>query len=188
MLNLPTLLTCSRIIIILPFVLITPGNPFLGAVIFGLAALTDYLDGYFARKKKQVTKLGVLLDPIADKLLVIAALILLVDMQLVPAWIAIVIIAREFIVTGLRIVALTMDLVIPAEMGGKLKVTCQITAIIILLVHKSLVTTDFFASILESLVDRPSLVFDVGITFLWISMILGFISGVQYFYLFWKRI
>ena len=191
MINLPTLLTCSRIIIILPFVLITPGNPFLGAVIFGLAALTDYLDGYFARKRKQVTKLGVLLDPIADKLLVIAALILLVDIDVVPAWIAIVIIAREFIVTGLRIVALTMDLLIPAEMGGKLKMTCQITAIIILLVDKSLVATEFFASILDSLIGSPSLVFDLyaaGITFLWISMILGLVSGVQYFFLFWKRI
>jgi len=171
--------------------LITPGNPFLGAVIFGLAATTDYLDGYFARKKKQVTKLGILLDPIADKLLVIAALILLVDIELVPAWIAIVIIAREFIVTGLRIVALTLDLVIPAEMGGKLKVTCQITAIIILLVDNSIVATNFFASLLESLIGRPSIVFDlyaVGITFLWASMILGLISGVQYFYLFWKRL
>lgn len=191
MLNLPILLTCSRIIIILPFVLITPGNPFLGAVIFGIAAITDYLDGYLARKKKQVTKLGVLLDPIADKLLVIAALILLVDIELVPGWIAIVIIAREFIVTGLRIVALTMDLLIPAEIGGKLKVTFQITAIIILLVDKSLVAADFFASIIGSLIDKPSFVFDlyaVGITFLWISMILGVISGIQYFYLFWKRI
>jgi len=191
LLNLPIILTCSRIIIILPFVLITPGNPFLGAVIFGLAAITDYLDGYFARKKKQVTKLGILLDPIADKLLVIAALILLVDIELVPAWIAIVIIAREFIVTGLRIVALTMDLLIPAEMGGKLKVTCQITAIIILLVDKSLVATEFISSILEPLIDRPSPVFDlyaVGIMFLWISMILGVISGIQYFYSFWKRI
>jgi CDP-diacylglycerol--glycerol-3-phosphate 3-phosphatidyltransferase len=191
LLNLPILLTCSRIIIILPFILITPGNPFLGALIFGLAAITDYLDGYFARKKKQVTKLGILLDPIADKLLVIAALILLVDIDLVPAWIAIVIIAREFIVTGLRIVALTMDLVIPAEMGGKLKVTCQITAIIILLVGKSIAETDFFASLLESLIEMPSLVFYLnagGIMFLWISMILGVISGIQYFYLFWKRI
>jgi CDP-diacylglycerol--glycerol-3-phosphate 3-phosphatidyltransferase len=171
--------------------LITPGNPFLGALIFGLAALTDYLDGYFARKKKQVTKLGVLLDPIADKLLVIAALILLVDIELVPAWIAIVIIAREFIVTGLRIVALTMDLLIPAEMGGKLKVTFQITAIIVLLVDNSIAATDYFASLLESFIGSPQIVFDlyaIGITFLWISMILGLVSGVQYFYLFWKRL
>lgn len=173
MLNLPTILTCSRIIIILPFILITPGNPFLGAVVFGLAALTDYLDGYFARKKKQVTKLGVLLDPIADKLLVIAALVLLVDLELVPAWITIVIIAREFIVTGLRIVALTMDLVIPAEMGGKLKVTCQIASILILLIDKSSLSADLYST---------------GIFLLWIAMILGLVSGVQYFILFWKRI
>jgi len=173
LLNLPTILTCSRIIIILPFILITPGNPFLGAVVFGLAALTDYLDGYFARKKKQVTKLGVLLDPIADKLLVIAALVLLVDLELVPAWITIVIIAREFIVTGLRIVALTMDLVIPAEMGGKLKVTCQIASILILLIDKSSFSADLYST---------------GIFLLWIAMILGLVSGVQYFILFWKRI
>jgi len=173
LINLPIILTCSRIIIILPFVLITPGNPFLGEVIFGLAAITDYLDGYFARKKKQVTKLGILLDPIADKLLVIAALILLVDIELVPAWIAIVIIAREFIVTGLRIVALTMDLIIPAEMGGKLKVTCQIASILVLLLDKSFFTSDLYST---------------GILLLWTSMILGLISGVQYFYLFWKRI
>jgi len=153
--------------------LITPGNPFLGAVIFGLAALTDYLDGYFARKRKQETKLGILLDPIADKLLVIAALILLVDIELVPAWIAIVIIAREFIVTGLRIVALTMDLLIPAEMGGKLKVTCQIASILILLLDKSFFTSDLYS---------------IGIFLLWTAMILGLVSGVQYFFLFWKRI
>ena len=153
--------------------MITPGNPFLGAVIFGLAALTDYLDGYFARKRKQETKLGILLDPIADKLLVIAALILLVDIELVPAWIAIVIIAREFIVTGLRIVALTMDLLIPAEMGGKLKVTCQIASILILLLDKSFFTSDLYS---------------IGIFLLWTAMILGLVSGVQYFFLFWKRI
>jgi CDP-diacylglycerol--glycerol-3-phosphate 3-phosphatidyltransferase len=191
LLNLPILLTCSRIIIILPFILITPGNPFLGAVIFALAAITDYLDGYFARKKKQVTKLGVLLDPIADKLLVIAALILLVDIELVPAWIAIVIIAREFIVTGLRIVALTMDLVIPAEMGGKLKVTFQITSILVLLFNETFFVNDFLASICALLLGKPSFALDlsvVGITCLWISMLLGIISGIQYFVLFWKRI
>lgn len=173
MLNLPTIFTFSRIVIILPFVLITPGNPFLGAVIFGLAALTDLIDGYLARRSSQVTKLGIILDPIADKLLVISALILLVDMEFIPAWIAILIIIREFIVTGMRIVALTKDIVIPAEMGGKLKVTAQISSIIILLVDKTFVFADFYA---------------LGITLLWVSMILGVTSGVQYFILFWKRI
>jgi CDP-diacylglycerol--glycerol-3-phosphate 3-phosphatidyltransferase len=173
--NLPTIITFSRIVIILPFILVAPTNPFLGAVLFSIASITDLLDGYLARKSGQVTKLGILLDPIADKLLVIAALIVLVDMEIVQAWIAIIIVVREFIVTGLRIVALTKDLVIPAEMGGKIKVTAQISAILVLLMDR----TFLFANI-----D----LYGVGILLVWIAMILGIISGIQYFILFWKRI
>ncbi|HDH11855.1 MAG TPA: CDP-diacylglycerol--glycerol-3-phosphate 3-phosphatidyltransferase [Nitrospirae bacterium] len=171
--NIPTVITFSRIVIILPFILVAPDHPLLGAVLFAVAALTDLLDGYIARKSKQVTKLGILLDPIADKLLVIAALIVLVDMEIVQAWIAIIIIAREFIVTGLRVVALTMDIIIPAEMGGKLKVTAQISSILVLFVDKSFMFADLYA---------------IGITLLWIAMILGIVSGIQYFILFWKRV
>lgn len=173
MVNIPTIITFSRILIILPFILIAPGNPFLGAVLFAIASLTDLFDGYIARKTKQVTKLGILLDPIADKLLVISALVLFVDMEVIPAWIAIVIIAREFIVTGLRIVALSKDIVIPAEMGGKIKVTAQISSILVLFIDRTFVSIDLYAA---------------GITLLWIAMVLGIISGVQYFILFWKRI
>lgn len=173
MVNIPTIITFSRIVIILPFVLVAPKHPFLGALLFSVAALTDLLDGYLARRSKQVTKLGILLDPIADKLLVISALIVLVDIELIPAWIAIVIIAREFVVTGLRVVALTKDIVIPAEMGGKIKVTAQIASIIVLLVDKTFVFADLYS---------------VGVFLLWIAMILGVISGVQYFNLFWKRL
>ncbi len=171
--NLPIIITFSRILIILPFILIAPKNPLIGAVIFAIASLTDLLDGYLARRSKQVTKLGILLDPIADKLLVISALIVFVDMEIVPAWIAIVIIAREFIVTGLRVVALTKDIVIPAEMGGKLKVTAQISSILVLLIDRTFVVADFYG---------------IGIFLLWVAMILGIISGIQYFILFWKRI
>lgn len=173
MVNIPTIITFSRIVIILPFILIAPGNPFLGGVLFAIASLTDLLDGYLARKTKQVTKMGILLDPIADKLLVISALVLFVDMEVIQAWIAIVIIAREFIVTGLRIVALSKDIVIPAEMGGKLKVTAQISSILVLFIDRTFVSIDLYAA---------------GITLLWIAMVLGIISGVQYFILFWKRI
>ncbi len=179
MVNVPTIITFSRILIILPFILVAPEHPFLGALLFAIASLTDLLDGYLARKSKQVTKMGILLDPIADKLLVISALILFVDMELIPAWIAIVIIAREFIVTGLRIVALTKDIVIPAEMGGKIKVTAQISAILVLLLDKTFLLTEIFKDI-----D----LYHLGIVLLWIAMILGIISGVQYFILFWKRI
>lgn len=191
MLNLPTILTFSRIIIILPFILVTPGNPFLGAIIFAIAAITDLLDGYFARRNKQVTKFGILLDPIADKLLVIAALILLVDIEIIPAWIAILIIIREFVVTGMRIVALTRDIVIPAEMGGKLKVTFQITAILVLLFNETFLVKDVLSSIVAVLLGRSSFALDlsgIGIICLWLSMILGIISGIQYFIMFRRRI
>ena len=160
-------------VIIIPFILIAPEYPFLGAIIFSIAAITDYLDGHIARKTGQVTKLGILLDPIADKLLVISALILFVDMEMIPAWIAIIIIAREFVVTGLRVVALSKDMVIPAEMGGKIKVTAQIASILVLLADKTFVSLDLYA---------------IGITLLWIAMVLGILSGIQYFSLFWKRL
>lgn len=173
MINVPTVITFSRILIIIPFVLVAPGNPLLGAVLFAVASLTDFLDGYLARKSQQVTKMGILLDPIADKLLVISALIVLVDMATIPAWIAIVIIAREFLVTGLRVVALSRDIVIPAEMGGKIKVVAQISSILVLLLDHTLISMDLYSA---------------GITLLWISMVLGVVSGVQYFILFRKRL
>jgi CDP-diacylglycerol--glycerol-3-phosphate 3-phosphatidyltransferase len=171
--NIPTIITFSRILIIIPFILVASGNPELGAVLFAIAAFTDLLDGYLARKSKQVTKIGILLDPIADKLLVIAALIVLVDMELIPSWIAIVIIAREFIVTGLRVVALSRDIVIPAEMGGKIKVVAQISSILALLLDQTLIDVDLYSA---------------GIILLWIAMVLGIISGIQYFNLFRKRL
>ena len=106
-LNLPTLITLSRIIFIPFFVVVTPDRPFLGALIFGIASITDFLDGYLARKTGQITKFGIILDPIADKFLVISAFILLVDMARLSAWIAIIIIVREFLVTALRVVAVS---------------------------------------------------------------------------------
>ncbi len=174
MFNVPTAITFSRILLIPLFVLVAEKNPFTGAAIFAIASVTDLLDGYIARRSKQVTKFGIILDPIADKLLVISALIIFVDMGLVPAWIAIVIIAREFIVTGLRIVALSKDIVIPAEAGGKIKMTAQITSILVLLVDKAhFINMDLY---------------NIGIAFLWGAMIIGIFSGVRYFILFGKRL
>ncbi len=172
MLNLPTIITFSRIIIIIPFIMIAPSHPFLGGLLFSIAAATDLLDGYIARKTGQVTKTGILLDPIADKLLVISALIIFVDMATIPAWIAIVITVREFVVTGLRIGALSKDVVIPAEKGGKIKTAAQIASIIILFLDRTLIDIDLYG---------------IGIALLWIAMVLGIISGVQYFVLFRKR-
>jgi CDP-diacylglycerol--glycerol-3-phosphate 3-phosphatidyltransferase len=172
-LNLPTIITLSRIILIPFFLLTAPDRPFLGALIFGVASVTDFLDGYLARKKGQITKFGIILDPIADKFLVISALILLVDMARLSAWIAIVIIVREFLVTGLRAVALSRDIVIPAELGGKLKTFSQITSILCLIISMNIFGIDLY---------------DVGTVFIWIAMLLSIISGVQYTVSFWKKV
>ena len=112
-LNIPTVLTLSRIILIPVFVITAYQHPFWGAAVFGIAALTDFLDGYLARRSGQITKFGIILDPLADKFLVISALVVLVDMDRLSSWMAIVIIVREFFVTGLRVVALSKNIIIP---------------------------------------------------------------------------
>lgn len=172
-LNLPTALTLSRLVLIPFFIVITPDHPFYGAVIFGIASITDFLDGYVARKTGQITKFGIILDPIADKFLVISALILLVDMAKLSVWIATIIVVREFLVTALRVVALSKDIVIPAEMGGKLKTGFQITAILFLILDMTLFGLDLY---------------DAGIILMWIAVFLSVTSGIQYTVSFWKRI
>ncbi|GAB1398821.1 CDP-diacylglycerol--glycerol-3-phosphate 3-phosphatidyltransferase [Aminivibrio sp.] len=109
-------------------ILVTYGDVLAGAV-FILAALTDAADGYIARKKGMVTNLGKFIDPVADKILVMAALISLVELQRVPAWIAVVILSRDLIVTGVRMVAAAEGVVIAASRGGKIKTVFQIVAI-----------------------------------------------------------
>lgn len=170
--NLPTILTFSRIILIPFFILITPKSPFLGIAIFLVASLTDFLDGYLARRSGQITKFGIILDPIADKFLVISALILLVDMVKISAWIAIVIIVREFVVTALRVVALSKNVVIPAETGGKLKTTAQMVSIILLLLPGGIWDLDFY---------------DVGLVLMYIALVLAAVSGVKYTISFWRQ-
>jgi CDP-diacylglycerol--glycerol-3-phosphate 3-phosphatidyltransferase len=172
-LNLPTVLTFSRIILIPFFVLITPKSPLLGIAIFLIASATDFLDGYLARRSGQITKFGIILDPIADKFLVISALILLVDMVKLSAWVAIIIIVREFLVTALRVVALSKNIVISAESGGKLKTTAQMISIVLLLLPGGLGDLDFY---------------DVGLVLMYIAVVLAITSGVQYTLSFWRRI
>jgi CDP-diacylglycerol--glycerol-3-phosphate 3-phosphatidyltransferase len=113
---------------------ITHGE-YIAAAVFILAALTDSFDGYIARKHNQVTKLGKLMDPVADKLLITAALISLVQMGKLSAWIAMVVIAREFVVTGLRGVAASEGHVIAASIWGKLKTIAQIVAIVAIILN-----------------------------------------------------
>jgi CDP-diacylglycerol---glycerol-3-phosphate 3-phosphatidyltransferase len=142
--NLPNYLTFARIVIVplLVVVLLTPvSEAWLGVsgyalavVIFLAAALTDILDGHLARRRDQVSKLGKFLDPIADKLLISAALIVLVEKHLAPSWAVVVILGREFIVTGLRSVAASEGIVIQARNAGKLKMWAQCVTIVALLI------------------------------------------------------
>lgn len=142
--NLPNYLTLTRIIIVpmLVVVLLTPladgifgvTRYSLAIVLFLAAAFTDFFDGHIARRRNQVSKLGILLDPVADKLLVCAALVALVEKQLAPAWMTVVILGREFAVTGLRSVAAAEGLVISANMTGKIKMWAQCIAIVSLMV------------------------------------------------------
>jgi CDP-diacylglycerol--glycerol-3-phosphate 3-phosphatidyltransferase len=132
-LNAPNLLTVVRILLV-PVVVVallgdTPNGDAIAAAVFAVAAFTDGLDGYIARSRGSVTNFGKLMDPIADKLLIIAPLLLLVSLDRVAAWVAMVIIAREFAVTVLRLVAVERGVVIAASPLGKLKTVCQVAAI-----------------------------------------------------------
>lgn len=145
--NLPNALTLSRIFIVplLVVVLLTPvsenwlGVPryLLGVTIFVAAALTDYFDGKIARRRQQVSKLGKLLDPIADKLLISAALISMVENHLAPAWAVVIVVGREFAVTGLRSIAATEGVVIAASRMGKFKMVAQVFTVGLLILSLS---------------------------------------------------
>ena len=136
-LNLPNFLTVSRILAVPVIVVVlldeTPNGDTLAAALFALAAATDGLDGYFARSRDAVTTFGKLMDPLADKLLIVAALISLVSLNRLAAWVAMVIIAREMAVTGLRGLAAERGIVIAASPLGKLKTVLQIAAVIALI-------------------------------------------------------
>ena len=136
-LNLPNFLTLLRILAV-PVVVValldgTPNGDMLAAIVFALAALTDGLDGYIARSRDSVTTFGKLMDPLADKLLITAALISLVSLNRLPAWVAMVIIAREFAVTGLRSLAADRGVIIAASWMGKVKTVLQIAMVFALI-------------------------------------------------------
>jgi CDP-diacylglycerol---glycerol-3-phosphate 3-phosphatidyltransferase len=139
-LNLPNVLTMLRIVAV-PVVVValleeTPQGDVIAAAVFALAALTDGLDGYIARRRKEITTFGKLMDPLADKLLITAALVSLVSLNRLAAWVAMVIIAREFAVTGLRSVAAERGVVIAASWLGKVKTALQVLAVFALIAVK----------------------------------------------------
>ncbi|HNP81737.1 MAG TPA: CDP-diacylglycerol--glycerol-3-phosphate 3-phosphatidyltransferase [Nitrospira sp.] len=177
--NLPNVLTLVRILLIPVFVMLlidpTPDRALAAAIVFVVAAVTDLLDGYVARKTGQITKLGRLLDPIADKLLVLSALILLVQVDRVSALVAILIIAREVAVTGLRAIAASEGLIMSAEVTGKYKMALQVIAIVLLVLEGTVV----------EVIGNLHL---AGIVTLYLSLILGYVSGAQYVWSFWRQV
>ena len=181
--NLPNKITISRIILIPIFVVLMlirieewgditilgatmPVTHLLGAIIFIIASVTDWIDGYYARKLNLVTNMGKFLDPLADKLLVSAALIVLVELQMAPSWIVIIIISREFAVTGLRLVLAGEGEVVAANMLGKIKTWAQIVAISALLLH------NIFFEIFSFPFDELAL---------WVALFFTVWSGLDYF-------
>jgi CDP-diacylglycerol---glycerol-3-phosphate 3-phosphatidyltransferase len=174
--NLPNLLTGVRILAIpLMIVLLLfpgPAASFLGAVIFALAGATDFLDGFFARRQRLSSKFGKFMDPLADKLLVTAALIMLIPLGRVPAWIAVVIIGRELAVTGLRAVAASDGIILAPDRWGKTKTFLQMVAITSLILHYPYRGVDFHL---------------LGIALLWVAMLVTVASGVSYFYGFFRQ-
>src|SRR3989440_10225931 len=139
-----------------------------GVLILLLAAATDWADGYLARRRLQVTTLGILLDPIADKLLISAAFVSLVDMHLVPAWMVVIIIGREFTVLGLRNIASAEGFTIQASTLGKTKMVLQVCAVAIVIVAAR----------------HPSMNL-LGLALMWLVVVSAFISAGQYFLRFW---
>ncbi|MNO55291.1 CDP-diacylglycerol--glycerol-3-phosphate 3-phosphatidyltransferase [compost metagenome] len=137
--NLANKVTIARILLIPIFILLFskypdwPGGIYYAAIVFILASITDKLDGYIARKYNQITNLGKLLDPLADKLLISAALILLVSQHRLYAWVALIIVAREVIITGIRLVAVSQKIVLQADRYGKIKMVSQVVAITVVM-------------------------------------------------------
>lgn len=146
---------------------------FWGGLLFVGASFTDWLDGYLARKRNQVTTLGILLDPIADKLLVASAFIALVQMQIVPAWMVVVIVGREFAVSGLRSIASAEGFTIDASTMGKFKMVFQVLAVTLLICGSAV---------------KDSIFRWIGEILLWAVVAFSIISMIQYFWRFWSQI
>ena len=178
-LNIPNILTMMRIaaIPLMAFFLLSPSKPagFWAAAIFALASITDWLDGYLARRMGIVTVFGKFLDPIADKLIVMAAMIMILPFGRVPAWMVLVILGREIVITGLRGIASSEGIVIQASELGKFKTIFQIVAILGLLLHYNY---NWFFGIAHPLVSVN--MHNVGMFYLWIATLLTVWSGVDY--------
>ena len=175
--NLPNALTATRIFLVPLLVVVLLTNfegrqifgirkELIGAAIFAVASITDWLDGYLARRRKQVTALGQMIDPIADKLLTSAAFVSLVQMGLAPAWMVAVVIGRELAVTTLRSIAYARGVIIPASPLGKVKMVAQVVAILALILGEE---------------ERLQLLGWVGHAALWVVVLTALVSAADYY-------
>lgn len=167
--NVPNLLTIGRMVMV-PFFMIalladTPQTRLIATGLFILASMTDWLDGYLARKNNQITNFGKIMDPLADKVLTAAAMICLVQLGDIPAWIVVVILFREYAITGLRSVAAAEGVVVAASIWGKLKTVSQMIALVLLLLNPQL---------------QGLLPINLGMVVLYIALALTVYSGIDY--------
>lgn len=163
--NVPNILTVARMCLVPVFVvLMMTGNFIAAGIVFIAASLTDTLDGYLARKNNQVTVFGKFMDPLADKLLVCSALICMVELGTIPAWIVIVIVGRDFIISGFRLVAAEKGVVIAAGFWGKLKTVVQMVMCVLLIFP--------FTGVIHT----------IGIILMWAALALTVISLIDYLY------
>lgn len=184
--NLANKLTLLRVILVPVFLifLIGKGIPYgsiIATLIFIIASLTDQLDGYIARSRNQITNFGKFMDPLADKLLVTAALISLVELHLIPSWAAVIIIAREFAVSGLRTVAASEGIVIAASWWGKIKTVTQIIAILLLLLQFNIESIQSLNSSFEASAFLNNFFAYAPKIALFIAVAMTIISGIDYF-------
>ena len=167
--NLPNKLTIARMAMVPLFMIAllmnTPASRIIATVIFALASLTDMLDGQIARKYNMVTNFGKLMDPLADKVLTAAAMICLVELGDLAAWIAVVIIFREYLITGLRSVAASENIVVAANIWGKVKTVCQMIALMLLMVKPQVVALCGI---------------DLGLWLMYVAVALTIYSGLDY--------
>lgn len=184
--NLANKLTLIRIFLVPIFLIFIavkdmPYGTFVATFIFILASLTDKLDGYIARSRNQITKFGKFMDPLADKLLVTSALISLVELQVIPSWAAVIIIAREFAVSGLRTLAASEGIVIAASWWGKIKTVIQIVTIGILLFQVNISNSEYLSEYVTNSEFLQQFFKYVPDIMLYITVAITLLSGYDYF-------
>lgn len=184
--NLANKLTMLRIFLVPIFLIFIamkgiPYGTIIATLVFIIASLTDQLDGYIARSRNQVTTFGKFMDPLADKLLVTSALISLVELGLIPSYAAIIIIAREFAVSGLRTIAASEGKIIAASWWGKIKTVIQIISILLLLIKVNIETSPYLANLINNNSAMNKFFEFAPTIFLYLAVIVTIISGIDYF-------